>query len=151
MQKTTMIKKEIAFKNRKWFMIDAAGAIVGKLAVQVANLLRGKNKPTFTPNVDCGDYVIIYNTDKMVLSGKKLENEYWYNHSQYIGGLRKRNGEIMLSKYSDELLSVAVWGMLPKNRLSRKLMTKLHIYKKEITKKYDAQHPVKVEAEGVSK
>ena len=100
MQKSTMIKKEKALASRKWYIIDANGAIVGKLAVQVANLLRGKNKPSFTPNVDCGDYVIVYNTDKMVLTGNKLENEKWYTHSQYIGGLRTRNGKIMLSKYS---------------------------------------------------
>jgi len=76
MQKSTMIKKEIAIKNRKWFIIDAAGAVVGKLAVQVANLLRGKNKPSMTLNVDCGDYVIVYNTDKMILTGNKLTREF---------------------------------------------------------------------------
>jgi large subunit ribosomal protein L13 len=76
MQKSTMMKKETALSNRKWFIIDATGAVVGKLAVQVANLLRGKNKPSFTPNIDCGDNVIVYNTDKMVLTGNKLEGEF---------------------------------------------------------------------------
>ena len=127
MQKSTMLKKEEALAARKWYIIDASNAVVGKLAVQVANLLRGKNKASFTPNVDCGDYVIVYNTDKMVLTGNKLENEKWYNHSQYIGGLRTRDGKTMLSNYSDELLETAVKGMLPKNRLSNRIITKLHI------------------------
>ena len=132
MQKSTMMKKETALSKRKWFIIDATGAVVGKLAVQVANLLRGKNKPSFTPNIDCGDNVIVYNTDKMVLTGNKLESEFWYSHSQYIGGLRTRDGKTMLAKYSDELLELAVKGMLPKNRLSRRIITKLHVYKKEL-------------------
>ncbi|MBQ6279988.1 MAG: 50S ribosomal protein L13 [Mycoplasma sp.] len=151
MQKSTMIKKEAAMKDRKWYIIDATNAVLGKLAVQVANLLRGKNKPTMTLNVDCGDYVIVYNTDKIILTGNKLEDEFWYSHSQYIGGLRKRDGKTMLNKYSDELLELAVKGMLPKNRLSRRIITKLHIYKKEVTKNYEAHHPIKVQAEGVRK
>ncbi len=151
MQKSTMIKKEIAIKNRKWFIIDAADAVVGKLAVQVANLLRGKNKPSMTLNVDCGDYVIVYNTDKMILTGNKLTREFWYSHSQYIGGLRKRDGKTMLNKYSDELLELAVKGMLPKNRLSKRIITKLHIYKKEVNKNYDAHKPIKIQAEGIRK
>ena len=149
MQKTSMLKKEVAIKNRKWFIIDATGAIVGKLAVQVANLLRGKNKPSFTLNVDCGDYVVVYNTNKMVLTGNKLDDKFWYSHSQYIGGLRKRDGKTMLSKYPDKLLELAVKGMLPKNRLSRRIITKLHIYKNNITKNYEAHHPIKIKAEGV--
>ena len=128
MQKSTMLKKEEALAARKWYIIDASNAVVGKLAVQVANLLRGKNKASFTPNVDCGDYVIVYNTDKMVLTGNKLENEKWYNHSQYIGGLRTRDGKTMLSNYSDELLETAVKGMLPKGTLGRHMLDKLHVY-----------------------
>ena len=149
MQKSTMMKKETALSNRKWFIIDATGAVVGKLAVQIANLLRGKNKPSFTPNIDCGDNVIVYNTDKMVLTGNKFEGEFWYSHSQYIGGLRTRDGKTMLAKYSDELLELAVKGMLPKNRLSRRIITKLHVYKKDVTKNYEPHHPVKIEAEGI--
>ena len=144
MQKSTMMKKETTLNNRKWFIIDATGAVVGKLAVQVANLLRGKN-------IDCGDNVIVYNTDKMVLTGNKLECEFWYSHSQYIGGLRTRDGKTMLAKYSDELLELAVKGMLPKNRLSRRIITKLHVYKKDVTKNYEPHHPVKIEAEGIKK
>ena len=148
MQKSTMMKKETALSKRKWFIIDATGAVVGKLAVQVANLLRGKNKPSFTPNIDCGDNVIVYNTDKMVLTGNKLEGEFWYSHSQYIGGLRTRDGKTMLAKYSDELLELAVKGMLPKNRLSRRIITKLHVYKKDLTKNQEPHHTVKIEAQG---
>ena len=151
MQKSTMLKKEEALAARKWYIIDASNAVVGKLAVQVANLLRGKNKASFTPNVDCGDYVIVYNTDKMVLTGNKLENEKWYNHSQYIGGLRTRDGKTMLSNYSDELLETAVKGMLPKNRLSNRIITKLHIYKKDADKKYDKYSPTTIVAEGINK
>ncbi len=151
MQKSTMLKKEEALKNRQWFIIDATNAIVGKIAVQIANLLRGKNKPNFTPNVDCGDYVIVYNTNKMVLTGNKLENEKWYSHSGYIGGLRTRTGKVMMNKYSDELLELAVRGMLPKNRLSRRIITKLHIFKNAVTKNYDAHKPISIKAEGVIK
>ena len=151
MQKSTMLKKEEALAARKWYIIDASNAVVGKLTVQVANLLRGKNKASFTPNVDCGDYVIVYNTDKMVLTGNKLENEKWYNHSQYIGGLRTRDGKTMLSNYSDELLETAVKGMLPKNRLSNRIITKLHIYKKDADKKYDKYNPTTIVAEGINK
>lgn len=151
MQKTTMIKKEAAQKNRKWFLIDATGAVVGKLAVQIADLLRGKNKPNFTPNVDCGDYVIVSHANQMVLTGRKLEREKWYTHSQYIGGLKVKTGKTMITQYADTLLTNAVMGMLPKNRLSRKIITKLHIYKNEVTKNYEAHHPIKLAAEGVRK
>ncbi len=149
MQKSSMLKKEEALKNRKWFLIDATGATLGKLAVQIANILRGKNKPNFTPNVDCGDYVIVSNASKMILTGNKLEKEKWYTHSQYIGGLRTRTGKTMIEKYADELLTTAVKGMLPKNRLSRRIITKLHVYKNEITKNYGAHKPITIKAEGV--
>ena len=147
--KTFMLKKEEV--EHKWYVIDAEGKPLGKVAALAAYVLRGKNKPTMTLNVDCGDYVIVYNTDKIILTGNKLEDEFWYSHSQYIGGLRKRDGKTMLNKYSDELLELAVKGMLPKNRLSRRIITKLHIYKKEVTKNYEAHHPIKVQAEGVRK
>lgn len=151
MQKTTMIKKETARKNRQWYAIDASNAVVGKLAVQVANLLRGKNKPTFTPNVDCGDYVIVYNTDKMVLTGKKLQNEKWFSHSGYIGGLRVRDGKTMMDHYSDELFNLAVKGMLPKNRLANKMITKLHIFKKNMPESMQAHKPTNIKALGIKK
>ncbi len=141
MQKTTFIKHEEALKNKKWYIIDASDMILGRLAVEVANILRGKNKPDFTPNVDCGDYVVIINSDKVVLSSDKAEKEKWYTHSGYIGGLRERSGKVMLQKYSDELVYEAIKGMLPKNRLSRQLIKKLHIYK-NANHKQEAQQPV---------
>lgn len=150
MQKTTFVKNEQALMNKKWYIIDATDQILGRLSVEVANLLRGKNKPDFTPNVDCGDNVIIINSDKIKLSSNKDEREFWYNHSGYIGGLRKRSGKEMIQKYSDELIYEAIEGMLPKNRLSRQLIKKLHIYKKE-THKHEAQKPIKYELGKIGK
>lgn len=141
MQKTTFLKNEEALLDKKWYLIDAENKILGKLAVEVANLLRGKNKPNFTPNVDCGDHIVIINANKVVLSSNKSEREFWYNHSGYIGGLRKRSGKEMIAKYSDELITRAVQGMLPKNRLSRQLIKKLHIYKNG-DHKHEAQKPI---------
>lgn len=149
MQKSTMLKKEQAYRRRKWFIINASNAVVGKLAVQVANILRGKNKIDFTPNVDCGDYIIVFNTNKMILTGKKSKNENWYSHSQYIGGLKKRSGDVMISKYSDELLNLSVRGMLPKNRLSKRIITKLHVFKNKPPEKFNKFNPIKINAEGV--
>lgn len=150
MQKTTFVKNEQALMNKKWYIIDATDQILGRLSVEVANLLRGKNKPDFTPNVDCGDHVIIINSDKIKLSSNKDEREFWYNHSGYIGGLRKRSGKEMIQKYSDELIYEAIEGMLPKNRLSRQIMKKLHIYKKD-SHKHEAQKPVKYELGKIGK
>ena len=149
MQKTTMLKKEAGQKRQKWYIIDAKGAVVGKLAVQIADILRGKNRVDFTPNCDCGDHVIVFNCSKMVLTGNKELKEKWYNHSQYIGGLRSRDGKTMLAKYSDELITLAVKGMLPKNRLSNKIITKLHAYKDAITKNYEAHKPITIKAKGI--
>lgn len=129
MQKTTFLKKEQTQSNKKWYIIDATDVILGKLSVSVANLLRGKNKVDFTPNVDCGDYVIVINSSKVALSGNKANTEFWYNHSGYIGGLRARSGKEMIEKYSDELIFNAVKNMMPKNKLSNASLNKLHIYK----------------------
>ncbi|MDE5553065.1 MAG: 50S ribosomal protein L13 [Malacoplasma sp.] len=146
MQKTTFIKKEKALQNKKWYIVDATDKILGRLAVEVANLLRGKNKADFTPNVDCGDYVIIINSDKVILSSNKGEREKWYSHSGYIGGLRERTGDEMIEKYSDELVYDAIKGMLPKNRLSNQIIKKLHVYKTaEYTQK--AQKPIEYKLE----
>lgn len=150
MQKTTFVKNEQALMNKKWYIIDATDQILGRLSVEVANLLRGKNKPDFTPNVDCGDHVIIINSDKIRLSSNKEEREFWYNHSGYIGGLRKRSGKEMIQKYSDELIYESIEGMLPKNRLSRQIIKKLHIYKKD-SHKHEAQKPVKYELGKIGK
>ena len=140
MQKTTMLKKETAANNRVWYMIDATGVVLGKLAVTAANIIRGKNKPNFTPNVDCGDHLIIINTDKVKVTGNKATKEFRYNHSGYIGGIRKRSVKEMIQKYSDELVLIAVKGMLPKNRLSAKIIKKLHIYK-DAGKDHSKQKP----------
>lgn len=138
MQNTMMIKNSEI--KRCWYKIDATNIVLGKLAVVGANILRGKDKKFFTPNVDCGDYLIITNSDKIKLSGNKLNNKFWYNHSGYIGGLRKRSGKIMIEKYSDELVRIAIKGMLPKNKLANKMINKLFVCKNE-TNKYDCHQP----------
>lgn len=143
MQKTTMIKKEQMLNKRKWYIIDATNVILGKLAVVAANILRGKNKPIFTPNVDCGDNLIIINCNKVIVTGNKATNEFRYNHSGYIGGLRKRSVKEMINKYSDELVLLAIKGMLPKNRLSNKIILKLHLHKDE-GKDYSKQKPITI-------
>lgn len=145
MQNTTVITKENALKQRKWYIIDAANLPLGRLSVEIVDLLRGKRKAFFTPNVDCGDFIVVINSDKIILTGHKKENEYWYNHSGYIKtGLRTRNGQTMLDHYSDELLRRSVWGMLPKNKLSRQLLKKLFIFKNENHNKL-AQQPITYE------
>ena len=126
---TTLAKKETV--ERKWYVVDAANKPLGRTAVEVANLLRGKNKVTFTPNVDCGDYVIVINTDKAILTGKKMEQKSYYRVSGWIGGLKETKARIMMEKRSDYAMEVAVKGMLPKNALGRSAMTRLHLYKGE--------------------
>lgn len=128
MQKSTMTKKEVAQQSRRWFIVDATDLVLGRLSVKLADILRGKNKPLWTPNVDCGDFVIVINAKKIILTGNKAENEIWYNSSHYIGGLRARKGKEMISKYSEELIRRSVKGMLPQNRLSRQIIKKLFIY-----------------------
>ena len=136
---TTLLKKETL--ERKWYVIDAAGKPLGRTAVTVANLLRGKTKPTFTPNVDCGDYVIVINTDKAILTGKKLEQKSYYRVSGWIGGLKETKARIMMENRSDYAMELAVKGMLPKNTLGRNALTRLHLYKGE-EHKHAAQQPV---------
>ena len=126
---TTLAKKETV--ERKWYVIDAAGKPLGRTAVTVANLLRGKTKPTFTPNVDCGDFVIVINTDKAILTGKKLEQKSYYRVSGWIGGLKETKARIMMETRSDYAMELAVKGMLPKNTLGRNALTRLHLYKGE--------------------
>ena len=125
----TLAKKETV--ERKWYIVDAANKPLGRTAVTVANLLRGKNKVDFTPNVDCGDYVIVINTDKAILTGKKMEQKSYYRVSGWIGGLKETKARIMMEKRSDYAMEVAVKGMLPKNALGRNAMTRLHLYKGE--------------------
>ena len=115
--------------ERKWYVVDASGMALGRLASQVAAVLRGKNKPTFTPNVDCGDHVIIINTDKVILTGKKLEKKFYSYHTGYIGGLKQIPYSKMMAEKSDLAVYEAVKGMLPKNSLGRKMLTKLRVNK----------------------
>ncbi|MBR0190368.1 MAG: 50S ribosomal protein L13 [Clostridia bacterium] len=114
---------------RKWYVVDASGMALGRLASRVAAILRGKNKPTFTPNVDTGDFVIIVNTDKVILTGKKLEKKYYRYHTGHIGGLKEIQYKTLMAEKSDVAVYEAVKGMLPKNSLGRKMITKLKVYK----------------------
>ena len=125
--KTYMAKAETV--ERKWYVVDAAGVPMGRLASRVASVLRGKNKPTYTPNVDTGDFVIIINTDKAVLTGKKLENKFYRYHTGYIGGLKEISYKKMMAEKSDLAVYEAVKGMLPKNSLGRATIKKLKVYK----------------------
>ena len=115
--------------KRDWYVVDASGMTLGRLASQVATVLRGKNKPTFTPNVDTGDFVIIVNCDKVVLTGKKLEQKMYTYHTGYIGGLKQTPYKDMMAKKSDVVVYEAVKGMLPKNSLGRQMISKLRVYK----------------------
>ena len=115
--------------ERKWYVVDAAGLTLGRLATRVASVLRGKNKPTYTPNVDCGDFVIIINTDKVVLTGKKLEDKFYRDHTGYIGGLKEISYKKLMAEKSDLAVYEAVKGMLPKNSLGRAMIKKLRVYK----------------------
>ncbi len=130
--KTYMAKAEAV--ERKWYVVDANGVPLGRLASKVAAILRGKNKPTFTPNVDTGDYVIVVNSDKVVLTGKKLTDKYYRYHTGYIGGLKEVAYKKMIAEKSDLAVYEAVRGMLPKNSLGRDMITKLKVYK-------GAEHP----------
>ncbi len=115
--------------ERKWYVVDAAGLPLGRVASKVAAVLRGKNKPTYTPNVDCGDFVIVLNSDKIVLTGKKSEDKFYRYHTGYIGGLKEVPYKKLMAEKSDVALYEAVRGMLPKNSLGRAMIKKLKIYK----------------------
>ena len=136
--KTFMQKKENI--ERKWYVIDAEGQTLGRLATKAAHVLRGKHKVTYTPHVDCGDYVIVINAAKVVLTGNKLEDKKYYNHSGYPGGLRERTAKEMVEKYPEEMVTRAIKGMLPHNRLGRAMGKKLFVYADE-NHKHEAQKP----------
>ena len=125
--KTSMAHAETV--ERKWYVVDAEGVTLGRLATKVASVLRGKHKPTYTPNVDTGDFVIVINTDKVVLTGKKLEDKYYRYHSGYIGGLKEIPYKKLMAEKSDLAVYEAVKGMLPKNSLGRAMIKKLRVYK----------------------
>ena len=126
--------------ERKWYVVDADGCTLGRLASGVASVLRGKNKPQFTPHVDTGDYVLIVNADKIKVTGKKLEQKIYYNHSDYVGGMRETTLKEMLAKKPERVIELAVKGMLPKGPLGRSMYTKLFVYAGP-EHKHEAQKP----------
>ena len=126
MKNTYMQKKEEV--SRKWYVIDATDVVLGRLASKTAHILRGKHKPTYTPHIDCGDYVIIVNASKVALTGDKLDKKIYYNHSGYTGGLRERTARVMKESYPVEMVERSVKGMLPKGRLGRQMYKKLFVY-----------------------
>ena len=132
MKNTYMQKKETV--KRDWYVIDDEGLNLGRLATRVADVLRGKHKPTFTPHIDCGDFVIVVNASKVNLTGNKLNDKIYYNHSGYTGGLRERTAKEMKEKYPVEMIERAVKGMIPHNRLGRQVAKKLFVYE-------GAEHP----------
>ncbi|MDO5569088.1 MAG: 50S ribosomal protein L13 [bacterium] len=129
---TFMQRKEDVVRN--WYVIDAENVPLGRVASLAASRLRGKHKPTFTPHVDCGDFIIIINASKVKLTGNKLNDKIYYNHSRYVGGMRERTAKTMIEKYPQEMVERAVKGMLPKGRLGRQMYKKLFVYA-------DAEHP----------
>lgn len=136
---TFMAKKETL--DRRWYVIDAAGKPLGKTAVAAATILRGKHRPEFTPHVDCGEFVIIINADKAVLTGKKLEQKYYYHHSGYIGGMKAVQYKTLMATKPEKAMELAVRRMLPANTIGRKSMTRLKIYA-GAEHKHEAQKPV---------
>ena len=114
--------------ERKWYVVDATGMTLGRLASEVAKVLRGKNKPIFTPHIDTGDYVIVINAEKVVVTGKKLDQKIYHHHSDYVGGMKDTTLREKLAKKPEEVVELAVKGMLPKGPLGRQMYTKLHVY-----------------------
>jgi len=130
--------------DRKWYLIDAEGVPLGRLAAQAASILRGKNKPSFTPHVDCGDFIVVVNSDKVVLTGRKLEQKMHRYHTLYMGGMKEIQYKKFMAEKSDEAIYVAIKGMLPKNALGRKMLKKLRVYK-DAEHTHQAQQPQKIE------
>ena len=114
--------------ERKWYVVDASGLVLGRLASEVAKVLRGKNKPEFTPHADTGDYVVIVNAEKIKVTGRKLDQKIYYHHSGYVGGMKETTLKEMLAKHPERVVELAVRGMLPKGPLGREMLKKLHVY-----------------------
>ena len=114
--------------ERKWYVVDATGYTLGRMASEVAKVLRGKNKPEFTPHIDTGDYVVIINAEKIKVTGKKLDQKIYYHHSEYVGGMKETTLREMMAKKPEKVVELAVKGMLPKGPLGRQMYTKLHVY-----------------------
>jgi len=125
--------------ERKWYVVDARDAILGRLATKIAVYLRGKNKPVFTPNVDTGDFIIVINADKVRLTGRKLDNKVYYHHTGYIGGIKAQTAKSMMDKHPERIIDNDVWGILPKNTLGKQMLKKLKVYK-------GAEHPHQAQA-----
>jgi large subunit ribosomal protein L13 len=133
--------------ERKWFVVDAEGKRLGRLSSEVAAILRGKHKPTYTPHADTGDHVIIINAEKIELTGNKITDKKYYRHTGYTGGIKERNAHEMRTKYPEQMLELAVKGMLPKGPLGRKMSKKLHVYRGP-EHKHEAQKPEVYELRG---
>lgn len=144
MKSTSMLTREEALAGRRWFLIDARDQVLGRIASEAARLLRGKNKASFTPHVDCGDFVIIINAEQVKLTGSKDQTKVYYRHSGYPGGIRQQTAGRLRAAHPERLLRLAVTGMLPKNRLGRRLVTKLKIYA-GAEHPHAAQQPVAIE------
>ncbi|MGA2465153.1 MAG: 50S ribosomal protein L13 [Thermodesulfobacteriota bacterium] len=140
--KTYQAKKEEV--DHQWYLVNAEGKVLGRLATELAKILRGKNKPAFTPHVDTGDFVIVVNTGKVVLTGKKMKDKIYYHHTGYPGGIKEITAEKLLAKKPTEMLRIAVKGMLPKNSLGRQMLQKLKIYAGP-DHPHEAQKPVPLE------
>lgn len=136
--KTQVAKKEDV--TRDWYLVDVDNKVLGRVATEIANVLRGKNKPTFTPSVDTGDFVVVVNAEKIALTGKKFADKTYYSHSSYPGGLKEISAGKLIEKKPEELLKKAVKGMLPKNKLARHMLKKLKIYA-GATHPHSAQNP----------
>jgi large subunit ribosomal protein L13 len=139
------MKTEVAIKNfeRQWFVVDAENLVLGRLATKVADVLRGKHKPTFTPSVDTGDFVIVLNADKIKLTGNKLSGKVYYSHSGFPGGIKATTASDMLARKPEEIIRKAVKGMLPKNKLARQMLKKLKVYASG-SHPHEAQQPVEL-------
>jgi large subunit ribosomal protein L13 len=137
--KTYQAKKEELEHN--WYLVNAEGKILGRLATELANILRGKNKPTFTPHLDTGDFVVVINAEKVVLTGKKMKDKIYYRHTGYPGGIKEVSAEKLLVKRPTEMIRMAVKGMVPKNSLGRQMLRKLKIYAGP-NHPHEAQRPV---------
>ncbi len=139
-QKSTWLTKEAALAQREWHVVDMDGVVLGRAASKIASILRGKHKPTFTPNTDCGDFVIVLNAGQAKLTGNKLKQKMYRHHTLYIGHLRERTAEKMIAEKPEEVIRRAVWGMLPSGALGRQMMKKLKIYSGS-THDHEAQKP----------
>ena len=126
--------------ERKWYVVDATGHTLGRLSSEIASILRGKNKPTFTPHIDTGDYIVVVNADKIKVTGKKMDQKVYYHHSDYVGGMKEQTLKEKMAKKPEDVIYLAVKGMLPKGSLGREMITKLHVYA-GADHKHQAQKP----------